>query len=116
MPQNHQITRTFDAPIPPPGFLTMAQRQQILILYLTNSDLTSSVAAWSFFDGADGKARDGFTINENTAPYRNVLEAMKAGWRVIQMSEIRQAYPGEEYHNSFLKFENVLERMVEVDG
>ncbi len=93
----------------------MAQRQQILILYLTDSDLKSSIAAWSFFDGAGGKAADKFAITEDAPPYRNVLEAMKAGWRVIQIAEMRPAYPGQEYHNTLLKYENVLERMVEVD-
>lgn len=91
------------------------KRQQILVLFLTGSDLRSGTAAWSFYDGADGKAKDSkFTIREDKAPYGSVLEAMKDGWRVLQISEAKPAAPGEEYHTSFLKFETVLEKMVEV--
>ena len=90
-------------------------RQQILILYLNGSDFRSSTGAWSFYDGADGKAKDStFAIREDKAPYASVLDAMKDGWRVIQISELKPAYPGEEYHTSFLKFEHVLEKMVEI--
>ena len=91
------------------------KRQQILVLYLNGSDLRSGTAAWSFYDGADGKAKNStFAIREDKAPYGNVLEAMKDGWRVLQIAEAHTAAPGEEYHTSFLKFETVLEKMVEI--
>jgi hypothetical protein len=91
------------------------RRQQLLILYMTGSDLRSGTAAWSFYDGADGKAKDSdFAIREDKPPFGSVMEAMKAGWRVLQISEARPAAPGEEYHTSFLKFETVLEKLVEI--
>lgn len=89
----------------------MALRQQILILYLSSADLSSGVGAWSMWDGT-GKTHH-TTGDSDKPPYKSVLDAMKDGWRVIQVPQQFPAYPGMEYSTSFLKFEFVLEKMVE---
>lgn len=89
-------------------------RQQILILYLGTSALDSGVGAWSMYDGTGQQSHT--TGDSDEPPYRSVLDAMKDGWRVIQLPQQFPAYPGMEYTTSFLKFEFVLERMVEIDA
>lgn len=88
-------------------------RQQIMILYLQSPDLASGVGAWTLYDGSGRQQHT--TGDSDSPPYPSVLEAMKDGWRVIQLPQQFPAYPGMEYTTSFLKFEYVLERMVEVD-
>ena len=48
-------------------------------------------------------------------PYNSVVEAMQHGWRVVQFPQQFPAYPGMEYHTSYLRFEYILEKMEEID-
>ncbi len=88
-------------------------RQQLMILYLSTPDLGSSVGAWTIYDGTGRETHT--TGDSDRPPYDSVLEAMKDGWRVIQLPQQIPAYPGMEYTTSYLKFEYVLEKMVDVD-
>ena len=86
-------------------------KQQLLILYAANSSPDSPVGAWSLFDGTGREthmAGDG-----KQPPYASVLAAMRDGWRVIQMPQLREAAPGAEHATGFLPYEFVLEKMVE---
>ena len=38
------------------------------------------------------------------------------GWRVIQLPALQPAAPGSQHDTAFLKYEFVLEKLVEVDG
>lgn len=89
----------------------MAQRQQLMVLYLGTPDLASAVGAWSSWDGASDAISNAGA--EDDPPYQSVLAAMRDGWRVIQFPQQWPAYPGAEYETSYLRFEYVLERMVE---
>lgn len=89
-------------------------RQQILILYLGSPDLASGVGAWAIYDGTGRKKHT--TGDSDEPPYNSVLDAMKDGWRVLQVPQQFPAYPGMEYTTSYLKFEYVLERMVDMDA
>lgn len=92
----------------------MAQtRQQILILYAASPALNSGVGAWSIYDGAGQSEHT--TGDSDEPPYSSVLAAMQDGWRVIQLPQQFPAYPGMEYHTSYLRFEFVLEKLVEVN-
>ena len=51
------------------------RRQQVLVLYLSNSALDSSVIGWSLYDGAGKDAHT--TGDSDTPPYRTGLEALK---------------------------------------
>jgi hypothetical protein len=86
-------------------------RQQLLILYATTSSPESDVGAWSIFDGTGRQvhmAGDG-----GQPPYPSVLAAMRDGWRVIQLPHLQAAPPGAEHDTAFLRYEFVLEKMVE---
>jgi len=89
-------------------------RQKIMILYLGNSELTSPTIGWTIYDGTT----DEVTIEPVDAdpPYPNALAAMRDGWRVIQLPELRPPAPGAEYETAYLKFEVVLEKLETIDG
>ncbi len=91
-----------------------ALRQKLLVLYLHTPDLNSSVVAWAIYDGTGTVKHT--TGDSETPPYTSVLEAMKDGWRVIQFPQQFPAYPGMEYHTSYLRFEYILEKLAPVGG
>jgi hypothetical protein len=45
-------------------------------------------------------------------PYATGVDALRDGWRLIQMSPLIAPVPGHERETSFLKHEFVFERMV----
>jgi hypothetical protein len=88
----------------------MAQRQQVLALYLVGPDLNSGVIAWSFWDGT-GK---GEKIDPENPPFKSGIDALLAGWRVIQFPQLLPPYPGTELTTSYLKYEFIFEKLQEV--
>ena len=87
-------------------------RQQLLVLHLHTPDLNSHVVAWALYDGTGAKRHT--TGDSEEPPYTSVVAAMQDGWRVIQFPQQFPAYPGMEYHTSYLRFEYVLEKIVEL--
>jgi hypothetical protein len=91
----------------------MPARQKLLVLYLHSPDLNSNVVAWSQYDGtAKSEPTSG---DQEEPPYASVVAAMRDGWRVIQFPQQHPAYPGMEYHTSYLRYEYILERIEETD-
>jgi hypothetical protein len=90
------------------------RRQQLLVLYVGTSSPDSPVGAWSFFDGTGRTA--GMAGDSATPPYPSVVAAMRDGWRVIQVPALQAAPPGMEHDTAFLKYEFVLEKLVDVGG
>jgi hypothetical protein len=89
-------------------------RQKILILYLTDSALDSKVIAWTMWDGAGRESHT--TGDSEKPPYATGLEALKAGWRAIQFSQLLPPYPGTEFSTSFYKYEIIFEQLEEIHG
>jgi hypothetical protein len=89
-------------------------RQKLLILYSRTPDLKSEVGAWAIYDGTGREHHT--TGDSDTPPYRSVLDAMKDGWRVLQLPQQMPAYPGMELTTSYLRWEYVLEQIVPVEG
>ena len=87
------------------------QKQKLLILYAANSSLDSPVGAWSLFDGT-GREKH-MAGDADKPPYASVVAAMRDGWRVIQLPQLRPAVRGAEHETAFLENEVVLEKMVE---
>ena len=87
------------------------RRQKLLFLYLADSALDSPTVAWSIYDGT-GQETPPPEV-DSPAPYRSVLDAMKDGWRVIQIPRLQMKY-GHELETDYLEFEFVLEQLVEV--
>jgi hypothetical protein len=85
-------------------------RQQVLVLYLSNSALDSAVVGWSCYDGTG--ATSPTTGDSEQPPYQTGLDALKDGWRLIQAAQLIPPYPDHEYDVSFLKHEFFFEKIV----
>lgn len=79
------------------------------MLWLSSSSLDSRVLGWSFFDGADGRGPG----LDGDPPFDTGVAALRAGWRLLQMSPLIPPVPGHERETSFLKHEFLFERLVE---
>jgi len=89
-------------------------RQKILILYLADSALDSKVIGWTMYDGTRRESHN--TGDSDKPPYTTGLEALQAGWRAIQFSQLTPPYPGTEFSTSFYKYEIIFEQLEEVHG
>lgn len=89
-------------------------RQQLLFLCAATPNLLSPIVAWSSFDGS-GRTTN-MAGDADRPPYESVLGAMKDGWRVIQVPTPSAAPPGREHETGFLRFEYVLEKIVDAGG
>ena len=88
------------------------RKQQLLVLYAASSSPDSPIGAWSLFDGTGREAHMAGDAAE--PPYPSVVAAMRDGWRVIQLPQLAPAASGAEHDTAFLKYEFVLEKLVEV--
>jgi hypothetical protein len=89
-------------------------RQQLLFLCLATPNPTSPVVAWSLFDGT-GRTQS-MAGDSDAPPYESVLAAMQDGWRVIQVPGLAAPAPGREHETAYLRFEYVLEKLVDRNG
>jgi hypothetical protein len=90
------------------------KRQKLLYLYLGNSSPASNTIGWSLFDGT-GKSEPSPIVDEEP-PYQSALEAMRDGWRVIQVPTLTPHFPGQEYNTDYLRFEYILEKLEDCDA
>lgn len=84
-------------------------RQQVLTLYLSTSALDSRVLGWSMYDGTGKQAHT--TGDSDKPPYETGLDALRDGWRLLQLPVLIPPYPGEEYSTSFMKYGFVFEKL-----
>lgn len=89
------------------------QRQQVLVLYLQNSALDSKVVSWAIWDGTGREEH--MPGDADAPPFRTGLEALRAGWRLIQMSPLIQHAPGAEFVTGYQKYEFLFEQLVDVE-
>lgn len=82
-------------------------RQKLLFLYLANSTLASAVVAWSEFDGTSTSPPE---MDDPEPPYATAVDAMRDGWRVIQVSPLAAPPSGREFDVDYLKHEVILEK------
>ena len=91
----------------------MTVRQQVLYLWMDGASLDDQVIAWAFHDGTRGagaplpepKSPDG-------PPYSNGVRALEDGWMLLQSAQLIPPAPGQEHVNSYLEYEFVLERRI----
>lgn len=90
-------------------------RQQILILHLAAPDLEAKTVAWALYDGSKPKDELQMQTGDSDIPmYESVLDAMRAGWNVIQLPAMPVFRSGYEFEQGHLPYEYVLERKVTV--
>ncbi len=86
----------------------MSHRQKLLFLYLESSALDSRVVAWTRYDGtSNAVAQAG---DQDDPPFRTGLDALTAGWRLIQTSALQPHAPDAEFSLSYLKYEFIFEQ------
>ncbi|MET7517711.1 hypothetical protein ABZS88_30310 [Streptomyces sp. NPDC005480] len=88
------------------------QRQQVLVLFLSDSSLDARVVGWSRYDGTGDTSPT--TGDSDVPPYATGTDALRDGWRLFQASQLLPPYPGHEYDVSFLKHEFLFEKIVQV--
>ena len=89
----------------------MTARQNILVLYLSTSALDTPVIGWSRYNGAgDDHPMAG---DSGEPPYRTGVDALRDGWRLIQVSPLIAAAPGAEFRTDYLKYEFLFEKWVD---
>jgi hypothetical protein len=94
--------------------VTVASRQNVLVLYLADSALDSHVVGWARYDGSSEGPMPPVDV-EAKPPYRTGLDALRDGWRLFQASQLTPPAPGSEHQVSYLKHEFLFEKLVEVD-
>ena len=92
----------------------MSRRQKVLVLYLANSALDAPVIAWAEYDGTGQTLHMAGDADE--APCKTGLDALKAGWRLFQASQLLPHARGEEFDVAYLKYEFWFEQLVETDA
>lgn len=85
------------------------QRQQLLWLWTTDSNLMSRVIAWTLVDGTD------LDRDMPEPPYASGGEAIADGWRLLQASSISTRPAGDEFATGVLEYEWLFERIVALD-
>ena len=87
----------------------MAQRQQVLYLWLAEGALDTKAVGWAFHDGAAGK---GPALPETEPPYETGLAALEDGWFLLQSPAPYTLHPGAEHATSYLPNEFIFERKI----
>lgn len=93
----------------------MTQRQQVLYLWMDGASLDDKVIGWAFHDGTTGAGPpppDGPAPGE--PPYATGVSALEDGWMLMQSAQLIPPAPGHEHTNSYLEYEFVFERRVNV--
>lgn len=93
----------------------MSVRQQVLVLYLSNSALDASVIAWARYDGTDSQENAPMTGDTSEPPYATGVDALRDGWRLIQASPLVAHVPGTEFTTAYLKYEFFFEKLIETN-
>ena len=86
--------------------------QDILILFQTTPALDTAPVAWARYDASKGTGiRD--LVEESEPPYKNAMEAMRDGWQVIQMGELKHRNEDDGYELGPLPYQTVLSKFNE---
>jgi hypothetical protein len=90
----------------------MAVVQDIIVLFQTAPALDANVVAWARYEASKGTGiRD--LGEEEEPPYKNAIEAMRDGWQVVQMSELKHRSSTEGYDLGPLPYQTVLSKFNE---
>ena len=89
-------------------------RQQVLVLYLANSALDTPVVAWAIYDGTGREIH--MAGDQEFPPYATGLHALKDGWRLFQASTMQPHARGEEFDLSYLKYEFLFEKLIDMNS
>ena len=103
------VEEAFAAPSTTPNI-----RQQLLVLYLGTSSLDSNVIGWTRYDGTGRSAPT--AGDSDDPPFKTGIQALQDGWRLIQMSQLLPHERTNEYDVSYLPYEFLFERLVDISA
>jgi hypothetical protein len=90
-------------------------RQQVLSLWMAGSALDEKVIAWAFHDGTNGAGPAlPDTKQAGEPPYSTGLRALQDGWMLLQSAQLIPPATGHERENSYLEYEFIFERRVDI--
>lgn len=94
----------------------MTQRQQVLYLWMQGSSLDDPVVGWSFHDGTAGSGPQ-LPVHDDAGqpPYPIGTAALHDGWMLLQSAQLIAPAPGQEHLNSYLEYEFVFERRIDIE-
>ena len=87
-------------------------RQQVMVLYLASSALDTAVVAWAVYDGTGQQTH--MAGDTETPPYATGLHALRDGWRLFQAATMQPHTRGEEFDLSYLKYEFMFEKLIDI--
>lgn len=87
--------------------------QDILVLFQTSPALDVEPVAWARYEASKGTGIEDL-VEEDEPPYANALAAMRDGWQVIQMGELKQRSAEEGYELGPLPYQTVLAKYNEL--
>ncbi|MDA0710838.1 MAG: hypothetical protein O3B73_11580 [bacterium] len=86
--------------------------QDVLVFFQTMPALDVKPVAWAYYEASKGPVRD--LVEENEPPYKTAMAAMRDGWQVIQMSELKHRSPEDGYDLGPLPYQIVLSKFNEL--
>jgi hypothetical protein len=93
----------------------MMQRQQVLYLWMDGASLDDKVVGWAFHDGTSGLGPPLPSASAPGAPpYATGVRALEGGWMLLQSAQLIPPAPGQEHVNSYLEYEFVFERRIDL--
>jgi hypothetical protein len=86
--------------------------QDILVLFQTSPALDVEPVAWARYEASKGTGIKDL-VEEDEPPYKNAMAAMRDGWQVIQMGELKQRSEEDGYELGPLPYQTVLSKFNE---
>ena len=86
--------------------------QDILVLFQTSPSLDVAPVAWARYEASKGAGIKDL-VEENDPPYKNAMAAMRDGWQVIQMGELKHRSEEDGYELGPLPYQTVLSKFNE---
>ena len=65
--------------------------RDILVFFQTTPALDAQVVAWARYEASRGAGIEDL-VEESEPPYKDAMAAMRDGWQIIQMSELRHTF------------------------
>ena len=88
--------------------------QDILVVFQTTPALDAQVVAWARYEASKSAGIEDL-VEESEPPYQDAMAAMRDGWQVIQMSELKHRSSGEGYELGPLPYQTVLAKFSELE-
>ena len=87
--------------------------QDILILFQTVPSLDAEFSAWSLYPASKQNQIENI-VDESKPPYKNAMCAMRDGWQVIQISELKKQTINDSYELGPFPFQITLSKFNEL--